>query len=196
LFAALDSRQIKFSDDLFFFEHDHEVKKLKEADIEVFREFKKQSRKGLYAPVEVVHDPEQGYKVKAVKFIKRFTLLCEYTGEVVDMEGNENVEKSDALMEFYTTPQSILVIYPDQVGNLARFISGINNEKGKRNQNVKSMKCDIDGSIHIILYTTRNVHPGETLYYNYNEGALDEKETKEFVVEEKTKKKAQKKKLK
>ncbi len=95
-------------------------------------------------------------------------------------------------MEYYTTPQSNLVVNPDEQGNIARFISGINNAKGKNNQNVKSMKCSIHGSIHILLYTIRNVHPGELLYYNYKEGALKEYDTSNFVVDPKTKSKKKK----
>jgi hypothetical protein len=45
----------------------------------------------------------------------------------------------------------------------------------------------IDGSLHILLYTTRNIHPGETLYYDYNEGGLNEKDTSNFVTETKKK---------
>jgi hypothetical protein len=86
-----------------------------------------------------------------------------------------------------SSESSNLVIFPDKFGNLARFISGVNNETGKHTQNVKSIKVKIDGSLHILLYTTRNIHPGETLYYDYNEGGLNEKDTSNFVTETKKK---------
>jgi hypothetical protein len=163
---------------------------LKPADEEVFRKFKEQSRNGFYAPVEVVFDPEQGYVVKAKElFIDRFTIICEYAGEVVDMNQSEEVMNSDALFEFHTTTNSNLVIYPDKKGNLARFISGINNKKGKKDKNLESIKFNLDGSIHVVLYTIRNIHPGEILYYDYNAGPLNEKDTSDFVVEPKKSKK-------
>jgi integrase len=188
LFNALKEKNIEFSDDLIFYTgNGEEIQTLKPADVEVFHEFKKQSRQGFYAPVKLVQDPIQGWIVKATGFIKRFTLLCEYSGEVVDPEKDQEVTRSDALMDYLSSESSNLVIFPDKFGNLARFISGVNNETGKHTQNVKSIKVKIDGSLHILLYTTRNIHPGETLYYDYNEGGLNEKDTSNFVTETKKK---------
>jgi hypothetical protein len=188
LLNALKEKNIEFSDDLIFYTNNgEEIQTLKPADVEVFHEFKKQSRQGFYAPVKLVQDPIQGWIVKATGFIKRFTLLCEYSGEVVDPEKDQEVTRSDALMDYLSSESSNLVIFPDKFGNLARFISGVNNETGKHTQNVKSIKVKIDGSLHILLYTTRNIHPGETLYYDYNEGGLNEKDTSNFVTETKKK---------
>ena len=34
--------------------------------------------------------------------------------------------------------------------------------------NVNSVKVLIDGSVHILLFTSKNIEKGEILYYNYN----------------------------
>jgi integrase len=188
LLNALKEKNIEFSDDLIFYQNGKDIQELKPADVEVYYEFKRQSRLGFYAPVKLVQDPVQGWIVKATGFIKRFTLLCEYSGEVVDESKDSEVIRSEAIMEYLTSDANSLVIFPDKFGNLARFISGVNNQKGKHNQNVKSMKAKIDGGIHILLYTMRNIHPGETLYYDYNQGGLNEKDTSNFVTEKKVKK--------
>ncbi len=184
LLNALKEKNIEFSDDLIFYQKNgKEIKELKPADIEVYYEFKKQTRLGFYAPLKLVQDPVQGWIVKATGFIKRFTLLCEYSGEVVDHEKDEQVIQSDALMEYLSSDGSNFVIFPDKFGNLARFISGVNNKKGKQTQNIKSIKTKIDGGIHILLYTSRNIHPGEILYYDYNEGGLNEIDTSNYIIE-------------
>ena len=57
---------------------------------------------------------------------------------------------------------------------------GINNDK-MRTGNVKSIKYNIDGGIHVLLYSSRIIHLGETLYYDYNAGRLKEYDTSNFV---------------
>ena len=193
LFKALKAKKIKFSDDLVFYQDQEtleNIESLKPADVEVFKEFKKQSREGIYAPVEVVWDNVQGYVVKATGFIPKKAIICEYSGEVLNRDRDQNVIKSDAVMEYLSSDPCELVIYPDKIGNIARFISGIKNlpeeRKGKKKQvkkiqNVMSMKRIVDGCVKIILYAARIIHSGEILYYNYNEGGLNEKDTSNFV---------------
>jgi hypothetical protein len=82
--------------------------------------------------------------VKVTENIPANTILCEYSGEVLDCRQSKEVIKSDSVFEFYSQKSSELVIYPDKMGNLAKFISGINNKKGKADKNVNSMMCDID----------------------------------------------------
>ena len=71
-------------------------------------------------------------------------------------------------MDLIHTPTSdtCLVICPEKYGNLARFISGINNHykemKKKKNQNVYSFRVDIDGSVHILLLASKRIKKGET----------------------------------
>ena len=175
LFSALESKNIQFSDDLIFRVNDLSselVQKMLPSDVRVYKQFKEQSRKGSNVPVKVEYDNIQGYVVKASKPIDKYTLISEYSGEVIEYKDDL---KSDSIMEYHSN----LVIVPDRHGNLARFLSGINNSK-KRAGNVKSIKYDIEGSIHILLYSSRNIKSGEILYYDYNAGGLNEYDTSNF----------------
>jgi len=60
--------------------------------------------------------------------IHKFTLICEYSGEV-DFARNKLFHKNDSIMDLLRTPKSYtsLVICPEKYGNLGRFIAGINN---------------------------------------------------------------------
>ena len=69
-----------------------------------------------------------------------------------------------------------LVIIPEKNGNLAKYLSGINN--GKKNskklqQNVKSRRYNVEGECRVILYACRDIKSGEILYYDYNEGGFN-----------------------
>lgn len=77
-----------------------------------------------------------------------------------------------------------LVIIPDNYGNLAKYISGINNKKKNsklKQQNVISRRYEINGEVRVILMTTRLINGGEILYYDYNEGGKMTYQTKYFI---------------
>jgi len=63
------------------------------------------------------------------------TLICEYVGEV-DTSRNRVFDKNDSIMELLKTTrsQTTLVLCPEKYGNLARFLSGINNKNAKSKQ--------------------------------------------------------------
>lgn len=88
-------------------------------------------------------------------------------------------------MDLIRTPSSntSLVICPEKNSNLARFISGINNsdKNSKKKQNVSSIRYNIDGQVHILLYAFRNIKKGEILYYDYNAGGYGGYPTDNFV---------------
>ena len=88
-------------------------------------------------------------------------------------------------MELIKTPSSstTLVICPEKKGNIARFISGINNYdlKSRKKQNVKSIKFEIDGSAHVLLYACKTIKKNETLYYDYNAGGVRSYPTEHFI---------------
>ena len=86
------------------------------------------SRNGIYAPMMILEHKIQGFIVKAAADIPKFTLLCEYVGEV-DFTSNRLFDKNDSIMDLLRTPHSStsLVICPEKNGNMARFLSGINN---------------------------------------------------------------------
>lgn len=75
-----------------------------------------------------------------------------------------------------------LVICPGECGNIARFLSGVNNYNPDKasSTNVRSARFRIRDEVRVILYARRNIAAGEILYYDYN--ALVEKQfnTKDF----------------
>ncbi|EGR29796.1 SET domain protein [Ichthyophthirius multifiliis] len=142
------------------------------------------TRQGKYGPLLVEENKLQGFVVRACENIKARTLLCEYVGQV-DFARNHIFDNNDSIMDLLRTSRSktSLVIIPEQKGNIARFISGINNcQKGGQNkQNVQSIRINIDGQVKVILFAKRNIKKGELLYYDYNAGGFNDYPTEQFV---------------
>ena len=197
LFRGLEAKGINFSDDLVYLDPDcpkemnnslleSSIQQLNASNKKKYYKFKEQSRIGIYAPVEVVDDPEQRFIVRALDEMVTNTLICEYTGEVC-LARNRLFDDNDSIMDLIHTPTSdtSLVICPEKYGNLARFISGINNKykemKKKKNQNVYSFRVNIDGSVHILLLASKRIKKGEILYYDYNAGGYNSYNTEHFV---------------
>ena len=101
------------------------------------------SRKGDYIPVIIEEDIKQGFIVRADDDIPDLTLVAEYVGEV-DFVRERLFDNNDSIMDLLRTTHSkdSLVICPETRGNMARFLSGINNydEKSKVKQNVTDEK--------------------------------------------------------
>lgn len=53
---------------------------------------------------------------------------------------------------------------------MARFINGINNQKGKHKANVATVRMLARGIPAVILYSLRLIKKGESLLYDYNAG--------------------------
>jgi len=68
--------------------------------------------------------------VRAAADIPELTLICEYVGEVDFARNHIFDKKNDSIMELLRTSRSAtsLVICPNHYGNIARFLSGINNQ--------------------------------------------------------------------
>ena len=66
--------------------------------------------------------------VEADSAIKDLTIVAEYIGDVDYMSKRES-DDGDSIMGllFTNSPDKDLVICPDKRGNIARFVSGINN---------------------------------------------------------------------
>ena len=195
LFRALKTKNIIFNDDLIYLDEDcpesmnnslleHDIKEIAPYNKETYYKFKEKSRNGEYAPIEIIDDPIQRFIVKAIDDICMNTIICEYTGEVTLLR-KKIFDKNDSIMELIRTPSSdtSLVICPEKYGNLARFISGVNNFNAylKKKQNVNSIRLSIDGSVHILLIAKRNIKKGEILYYDYNAGGYNSYPTYNFV---------------
>ena len=76
------------------------------------------------------------------------------------------------------------MVVPYQYANVARFFNGINNsEKDSKRvrQNVRSMRCQVDGRATVLLFTKRAVKKGEVLVFDYNEAGKDMYPTAHFI---------------
>ncbi|XP_054805322.1 probable Histone-lysine N-methyltransferase ATXR5 isoform X2 [Prosopis cineraria] len=152
LAAALTALHMEFSDDLTYshemaprsanhadFE-DGGMQVLSREDIETLEHCRAMCRRGQCPPLMVVYDSCEGYTVEADGSIKDMTFIAEYTGDV-DYIKNREHDDCDSLMTLLlaTDPSKSLVICPDKRGNIARFISGINNhtQEGRKKQNCK-----------------------------------------------------------
>ncbi|CAK9207221.1 unnamed protein product [Sphagnum troendelagicum] len=127
--------------------------------------------RGEWPPLMVTHDSRQGFVVEADRHIKDMTIICEYTGEVDFMRHRTHDEGNSIMGLLFTEdPDEELVICPDKCGNIARFISGINNHspEGKKKQNLRCVRYDVDGEARVLLIAIRDIPQGERLYYDYN----------------------------
>ncbi|CAN0922624.1 Histone-lysine N-methyltransferase ATXR6 [Linum grandiflorum] len=144
---------------------------------------KRMMDRGECPPLMVVFDPLEGFTVEADRFIKDLTIVTEYVGDVDYLEKREN-DDGDSMMTLLsaTDPAKSLVICPYKHGNVARFINGINNHtpEGKRKQNLKCVRYDVDGECRVLLIANRDIPKGERLYYDYN-GYEHEYPTEHFV---------------
>ena len=151
---------------------------MKEEDKKIYYELKNLTEKGDYNYIAIKKDEKQGNVVIASTYIQENTLLCEYTGNVITLQDyykklkNKEIEKNDSIMDLVITPfsETSLIICPYSYANLGRFFSGVNNKNkiSEAKINVNSVKVLIDGSVHILLFTSKNIEKGEILYYNYN----------------------------
>ncbi|RZS09461.1 hypothetical protein BHM03_00040560 [Ensete ventricosum] len=129
--------------------------------------------------------------------IKDMTLITEYTGDVDYLKNREH-DDCDSMMTLLLAkdPSDSLVVCPDKRGNIARFINGINNHSrtwdllclklsiicrdGRKKENLKCVRYDVDGECRVLLVACRDICSGERLYYDYN-GYEQEYPTHNFV---------------
>ncbi|PIA47765.1 hypothetical protein AQUCO_01400396v1 [Aquilegia coerulea] len=184
LATALTAFHVKFSNDLTYIRgmapRSANLAKLEKGgmqvlpkeDIETLEECRAMCKRGEWPPLVVVHDSLEGYTVQADSQIKDMTLITEYTGDV-DYLKNREQDDCDSMMTLLlaTDHSESLVICPEKHGNIARFINGINNHtlEGRKKQNLKCVRYDVNGECRVLLVATRDIAKGERLYYNYNE---------------------------
>ncbi|KAL1813705.1 hypothetical protein ACET3Z_023770 [Daucus carota] len=152
-------------------------------DTETLNLCKSMMERGEWPPLMVVFDPVEGFTVEADKTIRDLTIITEYVGDVDYLKKREN-DDGDSMMTLLCAADSSksLVICPDKRSNIARFINGINNHtrEGKKKQNVKCVRFDVNGEARVLLIASRDIHKGERLYYDYN-GYEHEYPTQHFV---------------
>ncbi|CAI0452529.1 unnamed protein product [Linum tenue] len=156
---------------------------LSKEDTQTLNLCKRMMDRGECPPLMVVLDPLEGFTVEADRFIKDLTIVTEYVGDVDYLEKRED-DDGDSMMTLLSAddPAKSLVVCPYKHGNVARFINGINNHtpEGKRKQNLKCVRYDVDGECRVLLIAIRDIPKGERLYYDYN-GYEHEYPTEHFV---------------
>ncbi|XP_059434207.1 histone-lysine N-methyltransferase ATXR6 [Corylus avellana] len=156
---------------------------LSKEDTETLNLCKSMMERGEWPPLMVVFDPHEGFTVEADRFIKDLTIITEYVGDVDYLKKREN-DDGDSMMTLLSAadPSKSLVICPDRRSNIARFINGINNHTldGKKKQNLKCVRFDVNGECRVLLIANRDIPKGERLYYDYN-GYEHEYPTEHFV---------------
>ncbi|GFY87545.1 similar to TRITHORAX-RELATED PROTEIN 5 [Actinidia rufa] len=184
LASALTALRMEFSDQLTYmlgmatrsanqaeFENGG-MQVLSKEDAETLEHCRAMYKRGEYPPLLVVFDSCEGFTVEADGPIKDMTLVTEYTGDVDYIINREN-DDCDSMMTLLLAkdhPSNSLVICPDKRGNIARFISGINNHtpEGRKKQNLKCVRYNVNGECQVLLVATRDIAKGERLYYDYN----------------------------
>ncbi|KAK2992765.1 hypothetical protein RJ640_023278 [Escallonia rubra] len=156
---------------------------LSKEDTDTLNLCKNMMNQGEWPPLMVVYDYLEGFTVEADKFIRDLTIITEYVGDVDYLKNREN-DAGDSMMTLLSAadPSKRLVICPDKHSNIARFINGINNHTpdGKKKQNVKCVRFDVNGECRVLLIANRDIPKGERLYYDYN-GYEHEYPTEHFV---------------
>ncbi|XP_062217239.1 histone-lysine N-methyltransferase ATXR6-like [Phragmites australis] len=156
---------------------------LPKEDVETLNLCKRMMERGEWPPLLVVHDPIEGFTVEADRFIRDLTIITEYVGDV-DFLRNREHDDGDSMMTLLSasSPARSLVICPDRRSNIARFVNGINNHtpEGRKKQNLKCVRYDVDGECRVLLVANRDISKGERLYYDYN-GSEHEYPTHHFV---------------
>uniref|UniRef100_A0A7S4N6T5 Uncharacterized protein n=1 Tax=Odontella aurita TaxID=265563 RepID=A0A7S4N6T5_9STRA len=146
---------------------------LSQRNLDIFKEYKTNVKQGAFPPIRIVHDAKVGFSVEALAVIPRHTLISEYVGEVTTVERSGETS-SDSLMILLDTgdPKTSLLVDPTRGGNIARFLSGINNcsHVSRRKANVRTRRFVLNGKCRVALFTSKRIEPGDKLHYDYNAG--------------------------
>lgn len=156
---------------------------LSKEDTETLQYSRAMYRRGEFPPLTVTFDSFEGYTVEADGHIKDMTIIAEYAGDVDYIKNREKDDCDSMMTLLLSSDQSkSLVVCADKLGNISRFIGGINNHttEGRRKQNVKCVRYSVDDECVVILVATRDIAKGERLYYDYN-GYEHEYPTHNFV---------------
>jgi regulator of replication initiation timing len=175
LLEALAIQNLVFSEELIGgpVEINEVIQGMSKNNIEIINNMKFKWERMIYGPMKILYDDSLGHYVVATKEIKRGVLVCEYIGDIVRHDETTNV--CDSVMEY----TGDYVIAPLRHANIAKFFSGVNTYK-KHLPNMASIRCVIDGMVHVYLYTIRDINPNEVMCYDYNGGILSEYDTRKF----------------
>lgn len=110
----------------------------------------------------------RGYGLFTHSYIPAFTVLFEYTGELLDID--DALQREDHTYQFWCGSE--YKIDAKFKGNYSRFINHICDGRNS----ACNVAIDIiedtgfEGFYRIILYSKRNIQPGAELLYNYRSG--------------------------
>ena len=195
---AFFAKQMKYTDKLVYdhaYVKEHmndapkkepKMQKLDKESEEVLHKFRERESQGVLPPLLMCYDGMQGFYVKAATDLPEFALLAEYLGQV-RTDQQTMFDTNDSIMELLTVPNrrtESLVVVPYSFANVARFFNGINNsdkDSKRKKQNVRTMRCQVDGKATVLLFTKRAVKAGEVLMFDYNEAGKGLYPTEHFV---------------
>lgn len=148
-----------------------------ELDGALFKHFRKYARLGIYPPIKVDWDKEQQFVVKATRNIPKNSIICEYTGIIYGEKVFESLHIDDDSTMYLDEEH---IISPFSLGNIAKFISGINNKR-KKNGNLASLCFKCENQPHVIIYAYEDIKKGSILNYDYNSGRKGNYPTDSFI---------------
>lgn len=141
-------------------------------DKEVWRE---QNLKDLldsakHLPLSVKRTATRGYGLFAQSSINAFTVLGQYSGELLDIE--DALKREDDSYQFWAGSE--FKIDGKFKGNLTRFINHICDGKHSEcNVAVDVItNTGLEGFFRIIMYSKRNIKAGDELLFNYKCGVM------------------------
>ncbi|KAM3203126.1 hypothetical protein T459_27413 [Capsicum annuum] len=93
-------------------------------DIETLDLCKNMMKQGEWPQLMVVFDPKEGFTVEADVFMRDWTIIIEYVGDV-DYLNNHEADDRDITMTLLSTNDTSkdLIICPDKCSNIAHFIN-------------------------------------------------------------------------
>ncbi|EYU39424.1 hypothetical protein MIMGU_mgv1a022865mg, partial [Erythranthe guttata] len=125
-------------------------------DVEILKNCRALYIRREFPPLVVAFE---GYTVEADVPIRDMILIVEYADNV-DYIRNREEDDCDSMMTLLSSadPSKILVACADRLGNISRFISGINNHT----------TYNVDKECVALLVANRDIANGERQYYDYN----------------------------
>lgn len=163
----LSKKGIEFNDDLVYdssctqndndSQIDSYVLAFDQNMIKIYENFKNNSRNGLYGNFKIIYD-KNIIIIKALSFIKKGTIICEYSGDVT-----RDIVQDNNYVELLKSPihGASLVIFPKHHGNFGIIIQIA--KKNSSNKNLKMIKVSINGLNHILFIAKNNINKLESL---------------------------------
>lgn len=113
---------------------------------------------------------DRGYGLFTHSYIPKDTIICEYTGELLDVD--VALERDDQTYQFWCGPE--YRIDAKFKGNYSRFINHICDGRHSACNIAVDLIEDtgLEGFFRIVIYSKRNINPGTELLYNYRSGVV------------------------